>query len=181
MPRNGSDSTKFKKNDLILAGIMVLIAGLAWLITAFSVRTGSQVRVTVDGSLYGVYDLREDQEIIISPTGIIHGDQDREKNLQNTAGPLIDDQEELTRNNTDLNSGSWYNVLLIKDGQASMTEADCPDLICVHHKPVSREGETIVCLPHKLVVEVTGKDSGPSDPGRETSTEKYQDFDLISK
>lgn len=52
------------------------------------------------------------------------------------------------------------NVLTIRDGQADMTRADCPDKICVKHKPISKAGETIVCLPHKVVVEVLadGKD-----------------------
>lgn len=48
------------------------------------------------------------------------------------------------------------NVLEIGDGKADMTEADCPDQICVHQRAVSREGETIVCLPNKVVVEVSG-------------------------
>ncbi len=46
------------------------------------------------------------------------------------------------------------NLLVIKDGVAFITEADCPDLICAKHKGISRDGETIVCLPHKLVVRV---------------------------
>ena len=47
-----------------------------------------------------------------------------------------------------------YNVVKISDGVARVTEADCPDKICVNHKPVSDIGETIICLPHKVVVEV---------------------------
>ncbi len=46
------------------------------------------------------------------------------------------------------------NKIRIKDGQVSVTAADCPDQICVRHRPVSRDQETIVCLPHRLVVEV---------------------------
>ena len=37
-----------------------------------------------------------------------------------------------------------------------MMQSSCPDLICVRHKAVSETGETIVCLPHKLVIEITG-------------------------
>ncbi len=48
------------------------------------------------------------------------------------------------------------NVLTIKEGKARMTKADCPDGTCVKHKAVGRIGETIVCLPHKVVVEVAG-------------------------
>ncbi len=46
------------------------------------------------------------------------------------------------------------NLVVVKDGNVSVTEADCPDKICVKHKEISKQGETIICLPHKLVVEV---------------------------
>ncbi|WP_296558216.1 NusG domain II-containing protein [uncultured Acetobacterium sp.] len=46
------------------------------------------------------------------------------------------------------------NTLEISDGTAKIVEADCPDHICVRTYPISSPGETIVCLPHKLVVEV---------------------------
>lgn len=45
-----------------------------------------------------------------------------------------------------------WNVLVIKDNAVEMTEASCPDKICVHHKKISGNNETIVCLPNKVVV-----------------------------
>lgn len=48
------------------------------------------------------------------------------------------------------------NRLIIKDGQVDMVEADCPDQICVEHKIISRNKETIICLPNKVVVEIVG-------------------------
>ena len=48
------------------------------------------------------------------------------------------------------------NVLVIKNGKAYITEADCPDGICKEYRPISYVGETIVCLPHKVVIEITG-------------------------
>ena len=50
--------------------------------------------------------------------------------------------------------GEELNVLVIKDGQAYVETATCPDGICAGHKPISREGESIVCLPHKVVITV---------------------------
>lgn len=47
------------------------------------------------------------------------------------------------------------NTLIIKDGKAMVTEANCPDGICANHKPISRTGESIICLPHKLVITVS--------------------------
>lgn len=51
------------------------------------------------------------------------------------------------------------NTLVIKDGKASVTEANCPDGICVNHKSVNKSGESIICLPHKFVVTVTDEKS----------------------
>jgi hypothetical protein len=47
------------------------------------------------------------------------------------------------------------NVLVIDEGEVYIKSADCPDKICVNHKKISKAGETIVCLPHKLVIEIT--------------------------
>ena len=59
----------------------------------------------------------------------------------------------------------YHNTLVIRDGEAFMQEADCPDKICVHHKPVSYGGESIICLPHKLVVTVeAGEGDGKESP-----------------
>lgn len=46
------------------------------------------------------------------------------------------------------------NTLIVSDGKAYMSEADCsayPE--CVHNfQPINKGGEIIVCLPHKLKV-----------------------------
>lgn len=46
------------------------------------------------------------------------------------------------------------NVIEIKDGHADVIEADCPDGVCTEHKTIQKTGETIVCLPHKMVVTI---------------------------
>ena len=46
------------------------------------------------------------------------------------------------------------NTLIIKDGMADITLADCPDGICTDHAPISKSGETIVCLPHGVVIKI---------------------------
>lgn len=46
------------------------------------------------------------------------------------------------------------NVVVIENGQVSVTEADCPDQVCVRHGPTKEAGDPIVCLPNRLVVEV---------------------------
>ena len=40
--------------------------------------------------------------------------------------------------------------------KAKMLTADCPDQLCVHQQAISKKNQTIVCLPNKVVAEVTG-------------------------
>ncbi|MGB8454827.1 MAG: NusG domain II-containing protein [Anaerocolumna sp.] len=57
--------------------------------------------------------------------------------------------------------GGGKNYLVIKDGHADMVDANCPDKLCVHQRDIENNGETIVCLPNKVVVEIEStKDSG---------------------
>ncbi len=72
------------------------------------------------------------------------------------AYPLSEDITE----RIDLADGT-YNILVIEDGYADVTEASCPDQICVNHNRIRYSGESIVCLPNKLIVEVEGgEDNG---------------------
>lgn len=47
-----------------------------------------------------------------------------------------------------------YNLLVIRDGAVFMETADCPDGICTAHRPIDGTRESIVCLPHGVVVSV---------------------------
>lgn len=49
-----------------------------------------------------------------------------------------------------------YNRLVIDQNSVKMLEADCPDQYCVKHAAITGTNETIVCLPHKLTVEIVG-------------------------
>lgn len=106
------------RNDILLVAVLLLLASLGALYLFLLRDTGEYIKVTVDGKLYGYYDLSEDHE-----EDIITGD-DR------------------------------HNRLVIRDGKASVETATCPDGICVDHRAIFREGESIVCLPHKVVITV---------------------------
>ena len=106
-----------KKNDWILVAVILVLAGIGFLIyTDLGRQAAGIVKVTVDGELFGTYSLKKEQEIKIKDT----------------------------------------NYLMIKDGQAHMMEADCPDQVCVEHISISKNKETIVCLPNKVIVEIVG-------------------------
>ena len=56
----------------------------------------------------------------------------------------------------ELNGGT--NILRIEDGKAYLTDADCPDHLCVNQGKISKSGETITCLPNRLTVTVYSAD-----------------------
>ena len=62
-----------------------------------------------------------------------------------------------------MGDGGHTNVLVIEDGMARVVEASCPDQICVRQGAVQYAGESIDCLPHKLVVTVEGGAPGDVD------------------
>lgn len=67
------------------------------------------------------------------------------------------DGEEIARLPLDTNTTFTVDtghIIVIRDGEVLVESAPCPDQICVQHFPVSREGETLVCLPYRLVVTV---------------------------
>ena len=52
-----------------------------------------------------------------------------------------------------------YNIVVIEDGKVSVADANCPDGICEDYRPIAYVGSTIVCLPHKVVIEIVGDNS----------------------
>lgn len=59
--------------------------------------------------------------------------------------------------------GEEKNLLVIRDGKAYVSYATCPDGLCTGHRPIFRVGESIVCLPHGVVITVIGEDSTQPD------------------
>ena len=56
-----------------------------------------------------------------------------------------------------------YNLVLIEDGTVRVTDADCPDQLCMKQRSISKNGESIICLPHKLVLQIHAKEEGTLD------------------
>ena len=52
-----------------------------------------------------------------------------------------------------------YNVLVIRGGCADVTDADCPDKICVNTHPARYSGESITCLPNRTQIVIEGGES----------------------
>ena len=73
---------------------------------------------------------------------------------------LSEDREE------DIDTRFGHNHLSIRSGSAQVTDADCPDGLCMHQGSISENGEMNVCLPHRLIVEVISGDGGVDGTAR---------------
>lgn len=120
-----------KKADLILLAVL-LIAGLAAsIVLARSGKGGGQVTIKSAGKKIGTYSLKENRTLLITKDGHI-----------------------FDCDGTDSQGETGYNILQIRDGKADMISADCHNHDCVNHRPISKDGENIICLPHKIVIQI---------------------------
>ncbi|NMM61333.1 NusG domain II-containing protein [Clostridium sp. P21] len=55
--------------------------------------------------------------------------------------------------------GNHYNIVEIVSDKIRIKDADCPDKICVKNGWISEPGQSSVCLPHKLIISIQGKNS----------------------
>lgn len=56
-------------------------------------------------------------------------------------------------------SGEYENILEICNGRVRIKYSDCPNQQCVSSGWISRSGQAVVCLPNRVVIEITS-DSG---------------------
>lgn len=90
-------------------------------------------------SWLSVRDAGAGQKVVVTANGQLYGTYD-----------LFQDQEIIVEQNDHINK------ITIKDGQVQMSYSDCKNQICVEDGKISRTNQSIVCLPNKVVVEITG-------------------------
>lgn len=56
----------------------------------------------------------------------------------------------------ELETDFGYNKIHVEHGAISVTEADCPDHICIEQGRISDDGIPIICMPHRLVIQIEG-------------------------
>lgn len=129
---------KIRKADIVLIAACMLAAALVGVFMMVFRHEGNAVRISCDGEILAeiAFKTTTAQRYFIAAK---EGHMTVESCGEN---PALPDEEA-------------YNLLLITNGMVRMEAADCRDQICVRHRAVSAEGESIICLPHKLVVEIT--------------------------
>ena len=63
----------------------------------------------------------------------------------------------------EIDNAHGQNTIMIENGTVRMEYADCPDGYCISKGTVSKNGDAIVCLPHRLVVEVVKSETTDDD------------------
>ena len=142
-----------RKADIILFIVLVVIglaASAALSLSRADAGDGAKVIIESGGDLYATYSLYEDRTVIV-PAPKQNGIDAPAPNADDPASAQYD----------------YYNVVEIKDGTVSVTEASCKNQVCVKHGAISRSGETIVCLPNRLVVRI---DNGGEGGGYDSVT-----------
>lgn len=74
---------------------------------------------------------------------------------------LIKGQKSYTYNYKD--SDGDFNLIEVSSDKIRIKEADCGDQVCVRRGWASKNGDTIVCLPHKLVIEIKSLNGSDND------------------
>lgn len=140
-----------RKADIILFFVLVA-AGLAS--SAFLAMShpdagpGAKVVIKSGGSLFATYPLSEDNEIVVpAPEGVRYSDP--------KAMPAEPDSE--------CTQYKYYNIVNISGSKVSVTGSSCRNQVCVKHSHISREGESIVCLPNRMVVTIESSGGGAYD------------------
>lgn len=50
------------------------------------------------------------------------------------------------------------NTIVVEEGTVRISDADCPQGDCTRQSAISRPGEQIICLPHRLWIEIVPAD-----------------------
>lgn len=90
-------------------------------------------------SAAGVLSASSGTRIVITVDGEIYGTYS------------LDEDREIT-----VEQDGHINKITIKDGAAQMTYSTCANQVCIHTGAVSETNRTIVCLPNRVMVEITG-------------------------
>ena len=134
-----------KKELKVILGIVVvvlLIAGLAYLIPKLLAKPSQKLRVLKNGEILLEHDLEKDAKFMIM-------DQEaKEVPFEESLRTLSDDERNPTMHEV--------NFIEVKDGKVLCAESNCNNQICVHTPAISRENADlpIVCLPHGLILQI---------------------------
>ena len=136
-----------RKADIILIAVCLLTAALLGVFFVVHRETGSEARIMYDG-------IELERVTLHSASRDSGAEMGSQYYLITYRDDIVNVENFADRPEAKLAEGTGYNLISVTDSMVVVEDADCKDQICVHHKPISSKGESIICLPHKLVVEI---------------------------
>ena len=137
-----------KKADIVFLFVILAFAFFGLLFLQQHREKGSYMEVSYDGAVLGKISISEQEEAYYLLTNGTMQKLVKEEDMEWTAQIAQIEEENQTGN---------YNIFMCRNGEVRMIKSNCPDLLCVHHYPVKTAGENIICLPHKVVIAITGE------------------------
>ncbi len=95
--------------------------------------------------------------IIFSLVPLVNFDSEKKIAVVKVGGEIVRELDLSEEKIFAVEAGGGKNILEVKGGAVRVIEADCPDKICVRRGAIKNLGETIACVPHKILIEVVDK------------------------
>ena len=83
-------------------------------------------------------------------------DADKKIALVKVDGRIVCELDLTAEETFTLETRGGKNFIAIRGGTVTVVAADCPDKMCVRRGAIALDGETIACVPHKLLIEIAG-------------------------
>ncbi|MBD5486203.1 MAG: hypothetical protein HDR18_11910 [Lachnospiraceae bacterium] len=178
-----NNNHSMRRADIILIAGCLLAALALTVFFALHHGTGSMVRISCNGAEAYIIDLAEiDLNSQKNYYMVYYAEEDRGY-IANTVGNTVYADQDVhiiyAEDYPTLPEGGSYNLISVADGKITMEAADCRDQICVHHKPIISERESIICLPHKLVVEIVDSGRKPGSERRKSMRSAEAEGELL--
>jgi hypothetical protein len=154
---------KISKADICLLAGIILVCGIVLISFYVFKKPGLNADIMISGETVKTVDLSETAAYIIYSSENVQEDitQENSNNVEfeNSENYIVDGKSICivkcsTEDAKKLLEAASYNVMIVEDNSVNIIDADCPDKVCVNHSSIESIGETIICLPHKLVVEI---------------------------
>lgn len=165
---------RHKINIIIIAIMLTIIASAFIIRDAFSYAMpdeGGEIRISYDGKMIATYSLLENQHfgIVIGSNKEVYfitlGDSE---NINDAINNHIYESD-IENSNVESNAFKMddieyeFNEVIIQDGSARIISSNCNDYTCIKMGSISKNGQSIICLPHRLIITAYNKQESEFD------------------
>lgn len=156
--KNRREGGRLRRADICLMAFFLLLALAGFVWSAISREDGQTLRISCDGEIIEEVSLAQTR--LHDPAGAARGSASGTVRYclilyvnGRASCQWYGERPDLA---AAVPEGNSFNLLAVSEEDVWMEAADCRDQICVHHIPISGGGESIICLPHRLVAEIVG-------------------------